>query len=85
MIPPLMAVVLTPCTRALAMSEENHELIIQAGGLKALCGLKLSPCALERVEAETALAMFDQECPALEEEEAADADSLRQDWAETEL
>ena len=40
----------------LAASEVNHDVIRRFGGIKALCFLKQSPCALERVEAESAIA-----------------------------
>ena len=40
----------------LAASEANHDVIRSFGGVSALCSLKQSPCALERVEAESAIA-----------------------------
>lgn len=61
----------------LAKSEQNVDAITKAGGLKALCMLKMSPCALERVEAEAALGIFDHECDETDISEDA--------WAETEL
>ena len=60
-----------------AMSEKNHDVIKQAGAVKALCELKLSPCALERVEAERALAELDEEC--LQE------DNEEEDWGKKEF
>ena len=56
----------------------------EGSALSSAAAVALSDAA-KAGEGKTALALLDQECPALEGEEAADADSLRQDWAETEL
>ena len=59
---------------SMAASDQNHFSIAKAAGVKALCLLKISPCALGRVEAENALAVLDDDCLSVSSDE---------NWAES--
>ena len=54
--PPFPPSPLAGALGALAASESNRAALNKAGAVHALCQLKASPCALERVEAQEALA-----------------------------